>query len=85
MDEEVRRHENEHERLLADLEELEKKTEVAVQVRGFFLVEHISRADLLPPRLAVEVHFLTNGHIFPPIRPSNCSDPSVLSSGRGSA
>lgn len=33
MDLEVQRHEQEHERLLADLEKLEKLTEVAVQVR----------------------------------------------------
>lgn len=33
MDVEVHRHEQEHERLLADLEKLEKQTEVAVQVR----------------------------------------------------
>lgn len=32
MDLEVQRHEQEHERLLADLEKLEKLTEVAVQV-----------------------------------------------------
>lgn len=30
---EVHRHEQEHERLMADLEKLEKQTEVAVQVR----------------------------------------------------
>lgn len=33
MDEEVRRHEHEHERLLSDLEALEKKTEVVVKAR----------------------------------------------------
>lgn len=33
MDEEVHRHEHEHERLLTDLEKLEKQTEVAVQAR----------------------------------------------------
>lgn len=36
---EVHRHEQEHERLLSDLEKLEKQTEVAVQVRKIKLAE----------------------------------------------
>lgn len=39
MDEEVRRHEQEHERLLADLEQLEKRTEVVVKVMTVLWVD----------------------------------------------
>lgn len=37
MDVEVQRHEQEHERLLADLEKLEKQTEAAVQASKLFV------------------------------------------------